>query len=181
MCKVAPSQMDQLPRLMVKDMIRKETTQTMTCMRLKTQGSTKQYLLKGIKRTSGGGGDGEPNIVPQLLYQSSSNNKFISQIAKNLTATKFVTSMSNKVEHRNNPSKGVILRSTNQPTCKLGNNNLATKPRRLHAHVDNETKLVATTSTKKEIRFQNATLLKFVTTTIDKKHTNHREKNNNDL
>jgi hypothetical protein len=44
---------------MVKDMIRKETTQTTTM----TQGSTKQELLKGIKRI-GGGGDGGPNTIP---------------------------------------------------------------------------------------------------------------------
>jgi hypothetical protein len=140
-------------------------------------------LLKGIGRTGGGGGgDGGPNIIPQLLHQSSSNNKFISRIAKNLTTTKFVTTMSNKVEHRNNASKGVILRSTKKPTCKPNNNNPTTKPRRLHVHVDNETKLVAITSTKKEIKFQNATLLGSVTITIaDKKHTNHREENNNDL
>ncbi len=74
------------------------------------------------------------------------------------------------------------MRSTKQPTCKPSNNNLATKPRRLHAHVDNETKLVATTSTKKEIKFQNAALSGFVTTTmVDKKHIDHKAENNNDL
>jgi hypothetical protein len=118
-------------------------------------------LLKGIKRTSDGG-DGGPNIIPHLLHQSSSKNKLISRIAKNWTTI----TMSNKVEHQNNPSKGVILRSTKQPTCKHGNNNLVTKHKRLHAHVDNETKLATTTSIKKEIKFQNATLSIFMTTTI---------------
>jgi hypothetical protein len=48
--------------------------------------------------------------------------------------------------------------------------------------VDNETKLATTTSTKKEIKFQNATLSGFVmTTTAKKKQTYHREANNNDL
>jgi hypothetical protein len=74
------------------------------------------------------------------------------------------------------------LRSTKKPTCKPSNNNPSTKPKRLHVHVDNETKLVAISSTKKEIKFQNATLLGSVTTTIaDKKHTNQKEENNNDL
>jgi len=41
---------------------------------------------------------------------------------------------------------------------------------------------VATTSTKKEIKFQNATLSRYVTTIIvDNKHTYHREEKNNDL
>jgi hypothetical protein len=48
---------------MVKDMTWEETTQTTTRLKLKTQGSTKQYLLKGIERIGGGGDDG-PNIVP---------------------------------------------------------------------------------------------------------------------
>jgi hypothetical protein len=74
------------------------------------------------------------------------------------------------------------LRSTNQPTRKPGNNNPATKLRRLHAHVDNETKHFTTISTKKEIKFQNATLSGFVTTTTTyKKHIDHREENNNNL
>jgi len=74
------------------------------------------------------------------------------------------------------------LKSTKQPTCKLANNNSATKPKILHAHVDDEIKHAATTSTKKEIKFQNATLLRFVTTTVtNKKHTNHREEKNNNL
>ncbi len=42
-------------------MIREETTQTTTM----TQGSTKQELLKGIKRI---GGDGGPNTIPHLLH-----------------------------------------------------------------------------------------------------------------
>ncbi len=54
--------MDQLPRLMVKDMTREKTTET-TCLRFKTQGSTKQDLLKGIRRI-GGGGDGGPDTIP---------------------------------------------------------------------------------------------------------------------
>jgi hypothetical protein len=62
------------------------------------------------------------------------------------------------------------LRSTKELTSKLGSNNLARKPRRLHVHVDNETKHVVTISTKKEIKFQNATLSRFVTTiVVDKK------------
>ncbi len=61
--------------------------------------------------------------------------------------------MNNKVEHRNNPSENVILRSTKRPTSKPNSNNLATKPRRLHVHVDNETEHTATTSTNKEIKF----------------------------
>jgi hypothetical protein len=161
---------------MVKDMTREKTTQT-TRLRLKTQGSAKQYLLKGIRRT-GGDGDGRPNIVPQLLHQSSLDNKFISQIAKNLIVTKFIIAMSNEVERRNNSSEGVILRSTKQPTCKPTNNNVTTKPKKLHARVDNETKLAAITSTKKEIKFQNATLSRSVTTTTttaDKKLTDHKE------
>jgi hypothetical protein len=85
--------------------------------------------------------------------------------------------MSNKAECRNNPSKSVILKSTKQPTNKPSNNNLATKPRRLHVHVDNEIEHVAVTSTKKGIKFQNATLSTFVTIiVVDKKHTYHREK-----
>jgi hypothetical protein len=52
---------------MVKNMTWEETTHTTTCMRFKTQGSTKQCLLKGIRRI-GGGGDGGPDIVPQLLH-----------------------------------------------------------------------------------------------------------------
>jgi len=44
-------------------MIWEETTQT-TCLRFNTQGSTKQNLLKGIKKIGGGGGDGGPNIIP---------------------------------------------------------------------------------------------------------------------
>jgi hypothetical protein len=48
--------------------------------------------------------------------------------------------------------------------------------------VDNETKHVATTSTKKEIKFQNATLSKSMTTiVVNKKHIDHREEKNNDL
>jgi len=90
--------------------------------------------------------------------------------------------MINKVECQNNPLENVILRSTKQPTSKLGNNNLATKFRRLRIHVDNEIKHVATTSTKNEIKFQNATLLGFVTTTtVNKNHIDHREEKNNDL
>ncbi len=74
------------------------------------------------------------------------------------------------------------MKSTKQPTCKLANNNSTTKPKILHAHVDNEIEHAAITSTKKEIKFQNATLLKFVTTIVaNKKHTNHREEKNNDL
>ncbi len=54
--------------------------------------------------------------------------------------------------------------------------------RRLHVHVDNETKHVATISTKKEIKFQNATLLGSVTTIVaDKKHIDRKEEKNNDL
>jgi hypothetical protein len=121
--------------------------------------------LKGITRTGGGGGDGRPNIVPQLPHQSSLDNKFISRIAKNLTVTKSIIAMSNEAECRNNFSEGVILRSTKQPTSKPTNNNVTTKPKRLHAHVDNETKFGATISTKKEIKFQNATLSRSVTTT----------------
>jgi hypothetical protein len=69
------------------------------------------------------------------------------------------------------------LRSTKQPTNKPGNNNPTTKPKRLHVHVDDETEHVATILTNKEIKFQNATLLGYVTTTTtDKKHTNHRER-----
>jgi len=48
--------------------------------------------------------------------------------------------------------------------------------------VDNETKHATTTSTKKEIKFQNATLSGSVTTTVaNKKHINHKEEKNNDL
>ncbi len=138
--------------------------------------------MKGIKRTSGGS-DGRPNIVPQLLHRSSLDNKFISRIAKNLNVTKSIIAMNNEVECRNNSLEGVILKSTKQPTGKPTNNNVTTKPKRLHAHVDNETKLAATTSTKKEIKFQNATLSRYVTTTTttNKKHTYHKEENNNDL
>jgi hypothetical protein len=82
---------------MVKDMIREETTQT-TCLGFKTQGSTKQDLLKGVKRIGGGGGDGGLDIVPQLLHRSNSNNKLISRIAKKLITREFVATMSNKVE-----------------------------------------------------------------------------------
>jgi hypothetical protein len=92
-----------------------ETTQT-TCLRFKTQGSTKQDLLKGIRRIGGGGGggggDGGPDIIPQLLHQSNSNNKFISWIAKKLIAIEYVTAMKNKAEHQNNLLESVILRST---------------------------------------------------------------------
>ncbi len=84
--------------------------------------------------------------------------------------------MSNKVECGNNLSKNVILRSTKQPIGKPSNNNLLTKPKRLHVHVDNETKHDTTTSTKKEIKFQNATLSGSVTIiATNKKHTNHKE------
>jgi hypothetical protein len=90
--------------------------------------------------------------------------------------------MSNKVECRTNPSKSVILRSTRQPTSKPSNNNLATKPKRLHVHVKNETKHATTISTKKEFKFHNATLSRsMTTTTTDKKHTIHKEEKNNDL
>jgi hypothetical protein len=48
--------------------------------------------------------------------------------------------------------------------------------------VNNEIEYVATTSTKEEIKFQNVTLLRSMTTiVVDKKHTDHREKINNDL
>jgi hypothetical protein len=56
--------------------------------------------LKGIKRI-GGGDDGGPDTIPQLLHQSNSNNKLNSQIAKKLTITKFVATMMNKVERQN--------------------------------------------------------------------------------
>ncbi len=59
--------MDQLLRLMVKDMIQDETSQTTTRLRFTTQGSTKHNFLKGTRRIGGGGGgggDGGPNIVP---------------------------------------------------------------------------------------------------------------------
>ncbi len=136
--------------------------------------------MKGIRKISGGG-DGAPNIVPQLLHQSNLDSKFISLIDKKLITTEFVIAMSNKVESRDNLSKkSVILRptkqSTKQPTCKSSSNNLVTKPMRLHAHVDNETEHVVTTSTKKEIKFHNATLSGSVTTTVtDNKHINHKE------
>jgi hypothetical protein len=69
--------MDQLPSLIVNDMTQEEITQTTTHLRFKTQGSTKQDLLKGIRRISGGGGgDGGPDTIPKLLHQSNSNNKF---------------------------------------------------------------------------------------------------------
>jgi len=166
---------------MVKDRTREETTQTTTRLRFRTQGSTKQDLLKGMSRT-GGGGDGGPDTVPQLLHRSSSDSKLISRIAKKLTPTESAAAMSKKAERRKNPSEGVILRSTKQPTGKPGSNNPATKPRRLHAHVDNETQHAATTSPKKEIKFQDATLSGSVTTTAaDKKHTDHREEKNNNL
>jgi hypothetical protein len=45
-----------------------------------------------------------------------------------------------------------------QPIGKPGSNNLATKPNKLHVHVDNEIKHVATTSIKKEIKFQISTI-----------------------
>jgi hypothetical protein len=61
---------------MVKDMIREEIAYTITCLKFKTQGSTKQYLLKGIRRI-GGGGDGGLDTIPQLLHRSNSNSKFI--------------------------------------------------------------------------------------------------------
>ncbi len=74
------------------------------------------------------------------------------------------------------------MKSTKQPTCKFGNNNSTTKPKRLHDHLDNQTEHAITISTKKEIKFQNATLSRFVTTiVVDKKHTNHREEKNNNL
>ncbi len=48
--------------------------------------------------------------------------------------------------------------------------------------MDNETEHVAITSTKKEIKFQNATQSGFVTTTIvDKKHIDHTKERNNNL
>jgi hypothetical protein len=50
------------------------------------------------------------------------------------------------------------LKSTKHPIGKPGNNNPATKPKRLHAVMDNETEHVAITSTKKEIKFHNATI-----------------------
>jgi len=54
--------------------------------------------------------------------------------------------------------------------------------RRLHVHADNETKHVATISTKKEIKFQNATLSGSVITIVaDNKHIDHREEKKNDL
>jgi hypothetical protein len=80
---------------MVKDMIPEETTQTTTCLGFKTQGSTKQDLLKAIRRIGGGGG---PDTVPQLLHQSNSDNKLISRIAKKFIARESVVAMSNKVE-----------------------------------------------------------------------------------
>ncbi len=90
--------------------------------------------------------------------------------------------MSNKVECQNNPLESVILKSTKQPTNKPSNSNSTTKPKTLHAHVDNEIEHVTTTSIKKEIKFQNATLSGSVTTTFaNKKHTNHRKEKNNDL
>jgi hypothetical protein len=52
---------------MVKDMTWKETTYITTRLKFRTQGSTKQDLLKGIKRV-GGGGDGGLDMVPQLLH-----------------------------------------------------------------------------------------------------------------
>jgi hypothetical protein len=45
-----------------------------------------------------------------------------------------------------------------QPIGKPNSNNLATKPKKLHVHVDNETKHAATTSIKKEIKFQVSTI-----------------------
>jgi hypothetical protein len=98
----------------------------------------KTIFFKGIMRI-GGGGDGGPNIVPWLLHGSNLDSKLISQIAKILTVMEFAATMSRKVECRNNPLESVILRSTKQLIGKLDNNNPATKPRRLHAHVDNET------------------------------------------
>jgi hypothetical protein len=62
--------------------------------------------------------------------------------------------MSNKVECGSNLSKSVILRSTKQPIGKPSNNNIVTKPMRLHVHVDNETKHDATTSTRKKSSFR---------------------------
>ncbi len=81
-----PSQADQLPKLMVKDMIREKTTHT-TRIRFKTKGSTKQDFLNKIKRIGGGGGDGGPDTIPQLLHQNNLDSKLISQIAKKLTTT----------------------------------------------------------------------------------------------
>jgi hypothetical protein len=100
-----------------------------------------------------GGGDGGLDRIPELLHRSNLDSKLIYQIAKKLTTIEFADAMSNMVEHRKNPSKSIILRSTKQPTSKLGSNNPATKPKRLHAHVDNETKHATTTSTKKDIKF----------------------------
>jgi len=45
---------------MLKDMTWEKTAQTTTHLRFRTQGSTKQDLLKGIRRI-GGGGDGGHN------------------------------------------------------------------------------------------------------------------------
>jgi hypothetical protein len=90
--------------------------------------------------------------------------------------------MSNKAECGNNLAKNVILRSTKHLISKPSNNNLVTKPRRLHVHVDNNTEHATITSTKKEIKFQNATLLGSMTTiAIDKKHIDHKGEKNNDL
>jgi hypothetical protein len=96
---------------MVKDMIREKTTQTTAHLMFKTQGSTKQDLLKEIKRI-GGCGDGGHDTIPHLLHQCNSDSKLVFQIAKKLTTTKFVATMNNKVEHQNNPSESVILKST---------------------------------------------------------------------
>jgi hypothetical protein len=54
---------------MVKDMTQEETTRTTTRLRFKTQGSTKQDLLKGIRRI-GGGGDGGPNTYPSYYIEA---------------------------------------------------------------------------------------------------------------
>jgi len=58
---------------MIKDMILKKTNQTRTHLKFRTQGSTKQDLLKGIKRIGGGGGlNTNPNYYIKTIRTTSS-------------------------------------------------------------------------------------------------------------
>jgi hypothetical protein len=55
---------------MVKDMTWEETTKTTSHLRFRTQGSTKQDLLKGIRRI-GNGGDGGFNTYPNYYIEAT--------------------------------------------------------------------------------------------------------------
>ncbi len=75
---------------MVKDMIREKTTQTTTCLVFKTQGSTKQDLLKGIKKIGGG----------ELMIESSIQENGIGESKLNFPIT-LITLLENLIIVKN--------------------------------------------------------------------------------